>query len=184
MLVSIVTANADGSITLKLAATQEIVLPEPSAAQYAAIFDVILKADEKLPPAMRLSSDQPSVDELVAASDRLTQRRTAQFSPQDPAYAQAWIEIVFLLTGRTLELEELHRNALIQEPLRDLRGVWEAPLDGPASNNGTTPIASPVPVPLQDDPETSSLSSDVPAEDGSHSGTDDSSPSLPESSTT
>lgn len=169
----IVTDNDDGTVTLRLAGGRSIELPEPTALQYAKVWDLLDQADQALPPLPALSEDA-GPEERAARSARVTERRQIQYSERSP-HALALIEIVRLLTGEDLTMADLHRHSMKPQVGGDLLAVWEAPLGGPAEPVLPSPLAPVAPT----SPDPGSVA-DVPS---SPPGTGDSHPSRLRSST-
>lgn len=174
---AVVTDNHDGSLTLRLSRQRTITLPEPTALQYATIWDIITKADAALPVVELMDPAEVTAESVEGRRVQLENRRNVERSASSP-HGAAVVEIVQMLTGKELTLDDLHRHALRPIVCAAMLTAWEAPLGG-LDDDGTLAPALPVPVPLV-------LPSDLDSpedEPSSPDGTDSSSPSIPEPST-
>lgn len=194
--VECLTRLDEGRIELRLHSKRErrtIILPEPSAIEYARLRIQMMDADktvnDKYPeperPRDRIDGEsdfdraERFTDYNGVVAQWLDDRSSFRLDPDEAPYANALLAVIETLAEQTLTLGDLTPEAFKASTLQALLEVWEAPLGGPVS---PPPAATPAPV-TEDPGEPDELVSPE-STPSSPPGGEPSPPSPPPSSTT
>lgn len=128
----LVINDAEHNVVIPLRGEAEAVtLEEPSLAQFAKMHDLILAADQALPPLPELSDD-PTRAELTKFADVNRDRAVVQYSAESP-HGLALIQIISLLTGTDVTMDDLYGWAGNPQTVNRILRHFSDPFGGPGA---------------------------------------------------